>query len=167
VWDWQTFYATTVGVGGGLFALLFTALQVRENLWRDAPLKRAAAVCALAELFVVVLVSLLALTPHQLWGTLAGGVLGLGMTLWYWRSYRHSSEVDPFDANQSRLNWISLVVYSALVIAACLGGLVDWNGTARVESSVPYLLVWLTFSGSTEIGYLLMFVSEPTAASSD
>jgi len=163
------FYTTTAGVSAGLFALMFTAVQLQESRWRGNDMRRMTAVVSLVELLVVMIASLVALMPgHRVYlaNTIAG-VCGLVSLLPHYLTYSSNrSTATDYDTLRARLSWLSVLVYGGLLVASLPN---FWESApARPDFALGLglsLLTWLLFSGSAEIVGLLMFSDEPTKVS--
>ncbi|MBO1765794.1 hypothetical protein [Allobranchiibius sp. GilTou38] len=152
----QDFNIATATVGSGLFALMFLALQLHPEVWADVH-RRVAAVGFLLELLIVMVVSLLALVPgtHLKIAAVFGACLGLVTCVvqvplfMIYAGKPAIGDLHLFDQIQYFGFFFSEGIYFSLLFLA--------QRHATLVYGVPYVLVWLCFSGSTEIGLLLMF----------
>lgn len=153
----QDFLVAVATVAGGLLALMFIALQVRPEAW-DAMHRRVVAVGFLLELLVVMVISLLSLVPgkHLEIAAVVGAGIGLLTCVAQVPLFVHfralnlrSGPASTYDRLQFFGIFFSGAVYLTLMMLAL------WHRT--LIYGVPYVLVWLCFSGSTEIGALLMW----------
>ena len=159
------FYSTIAGVSAVLFALMFTAVQVREERWRGNALRTTSAVVSLVELLVVLVAGLVALMPgHRVYlaATIAG-VCGLLSLLPRYLTYSAGwSSATRYDTVQAWFSGLSVVAYGGLLVASLPS---VWE-TAPSSPEVPLgvtlgLLTWLLVSGAAEVVGLLMFSDRP------
>ena len=139
------------GLAATLFSVMFVALQVRWRLWVRSGLRRAVATSALGELMIPLFVSAIALMADNPWRIAAwiGGLFGIGVILWHWRSYiLEFDRAEQYDRLQARGAWWSLGVYLSVFIA----GFLDPAPGLYILASI---LVWLLFSGASEAWILL------------
>ena len=150
------------------FSIMFLAVQFRSATWRGRRLLAVAAVAALIELFVPLLVALIALMDGHPWRIAAALAGGLGLLVvgvhWlvYWRfpegmgerKVRDSEEpaivesVTKFNRLQLYGSAISTLVYGAVTASAFNPG--RWG-----LHLLAIACVWLLFSGSFEAWWLL------------
>lgn len=151
--DWQDFFGTLAQVAITAFSVMFLSMQIRSKEWRISRLRRVAAISALVELFVPVLVGMIAVMGANPWkiAALTGGVMGLGMVAYHvgiYRFDRSQDDVTAFDVAQARGTLLSLLVYLAVALSPALptpAGLYVLAGACT----------WLLFSGSFEAWWLL------------
>lgn len=157
--DWQTFYATMAPVSVTAFSVLFLSLQVRSAVWRGRILLHVSAIAALAELFVVLVASLITSMAGRPWEWAAwiaggGGLVVVFVHWWFyvrelWRARRGTRRILRFEHQQAGAGFASMIVYLGLVVSPLLPeswGLYVFAG----------LLVWLLFSGAYEAWWLLV-----------
>jgi hypothetical protein len=126
--DWTAFYAALSAIAATLLGLLFVAVSLRLNLFRDAVVAdvRDFAVHVFGQYLALVLVGLVALFPDLHPAglglvLLAVGALGVGWSIRVAREYRRLNQTP-----QSRNAW-SLAVYAISVsswVAFVVGGAV-------------------------------------------
>lgn len=153
--DQQNFFVAVATVAGGLLALMFIALQVRTEAW-DAMHRRVVAVGFLLELLIVMVVALLSLAPgkHLEIAAIMGAGIGLLTCAAQVMLFIHYRALLPGSATAyDRLQFFGIFVSGTVYLTLMLLAL--WHPT--LIYGVPYVLVWLCFSGSTEIGALLMW----------
>jgi hypothetical protein len=144
--QWHDFWTALTVAGAVAVAVLAAALQLGPRHWQRAPLRRAAAVLAVAQLLVPVVAALVALMPGaDSWrvGYVVAGAAGIAVLVWHTVTYlRHEATADAFDDRQRMLALtLGLGSYFALVVFAVAG-----DGPA--PHVVAALSVWLLVSGS-------------------
>jgi hypothetical protein len=159
------FYSTIAGVSAVLFALMFTAVQVREDCWRGNALRTTSAVVSVVELLLVLVAGLVALMPgHRVYlaATIAG-VFGLVSLLPRYLTYSASwSWATGYDTVQAWFSGLSVVVYGGLLVASLPSVWEAAPSSPEVPLGVTLgLLTWLLVSGSAEVVGLLMFSDRP------
>jgi hypothetical protein len=167
-----SFYGVLAGAAAGLFALLFTAIQVREDHWvaKDS-LRKVWATAALLELLVVLMTTLIVLMPSHPWhvGPAIGGLGGICSVVWQRHRFKTATTPpDDFDRLQLHLTWVSAAVFGGLLVCGLspVWAGEHWSvlGTGVLDLAAIHapsaLLTWLIFSGSTEVVLVLMYSDE-------
>jgi len=148
---WVVFFSVVAGLAATLFSVMFVTLQVRWRLWARSGLRRAVATSALGELMVPMFLSAISLMAGNPWRIAAwiGGLFGVGVILWHWRSYiLEFDRAEPYDRLQARGAWFSFGLYLTVFVAGFLG-------PAPGLYIVATISVWLLFSGASEAWILL------------
>jgi hypothetical protein len=145
--DWQSFFTTLAQVAVTAFSVMFLVVQVRSEVWHGRTLLKAAAVVALSELVVPMLVALVIDTGGHQWRLAAfiGGGLGSAMLILYWVLYCLARSRAVFDWIQARIRVLSLLLYLLIMISPAFGGLPLLAG----------ICIWLLLSGCIEAFWLL------------
>jgi drug/metabolite transporter (DMT)-like permease len=151
--EWHDFWLALAVAGAAAAAVLAAVLQLGARHWRRTPLRRAAAVLALAQLLVPLVAALVALMPSaDSWrvGYVVAGSAGICVLVWHTVLYlRHEATADAFDDRQRLLGLtLTLGGYFALVVFAVTG-----DGPAPYV--VAALSVWLLVSGAVA-GWVLV-----------
>jgi hypothetical protein len=119
--------------------------QIR--VWHSRALLKAAAVAALSELVVPMIVALIIDTGDHPWrvAVFVGGVLGIGVLVGYWVLYGIAGRKAIFDWIQARIRVFSLLIYGLILISPFSGGL----------ALLAIMCIWLLLSGCIEAFWLL------------
>lgn len=152
--EWQSFFGSLSQVAVTAFTLMFLSMQVRSAEWRGRRLRSVAALAALVELFVPVLIALVSIMNGHPWRTAAalGAALGLCMAVAHvvvYRIDRALKDTTKFDVTQA--TWgvlVSTCVYVTILVSAVIP-------TTAGQYLLAGACVWLLFSGSFEAWLLL------------
>lgn len=151
--DWSSLFGIVAQVSVTAFSIMFLSLQVKSDNWRGRRLLHVAAVAALVELFVPMLVGLVASMGSHPWRIAAalGGGLGLSMVAIHMLIYsadRNRQETSSFDRTQAWGALLSSIIYALIATSACL----PWSAGMYLLGA---MCTWLLLSGSFEAWWLL------------